>query len=203
VLSVDYRLAPEHPFPAALDDVMQAIAWATAQGGPVFVAGDSAGGTLAAAAALRARDAGGPVLAGQILIYPALDPTLATASHRENTALNYILTSEDMRWFWMHYAGNAQFDNALLAPALAASLTQLPPAFVVVASHDVLRDEGVAYAYRLQAAGVAAEVRQYDGMVHGFMGFLGLVDTAEQALSDMAAWAQSTARRADSVMAAS
>lgn len=195
VLSVDYRLAPEHPFPAALNDVMQVIA-AAVQAGPVLVAGDSAGGNLAAAATLRARAEGGPTIAGQILIYPALDPGMDTDSHRENSPLNYILTTQDMRWFWNHYAGDAAHEDLLAAPMLATTLKGLPPAFVAVASHDVLRDEGLAYAHRLRAAGVDTQTHLYEGMVHGFVAFLGLVDTADRALTEMAVWARSIARRA-------
>jgi acetyl esterase len=196
VVSVDYRLAPEHPYPAALDDVMQVIAWAAAQGGPVLVAGDSAGGNLAAAATLRARATGGPAIAGQILIYPALDPAMESDSHRKNSPLNYILTTEDMRWFWTHYAGTVAHEDMLVAPSLAATLEGLPPAFVAVASHDVLRDEGIAYADRLRDAGVETEIHVYEGMVHGFVAFLGVVDTADRALHDMGGWARSVARRA-------
>jgi acetyl esterase len=196
VISVDYRLAPEHPFPAALDDVMQALAWAAKSEAPLLVAGDSAGGNLAAAAALRARAEGGPAIAGQILIYPAVDAGLETASQRELSPLNYILTSRDMAWFWNHYAGPAAHRNPLVAPMLEPDLAGLPPAFVAVASHDVLRDEGLAYGARLKQAGVEVEAKTYEGMVHGFAGFLGLVDTADRALAEMADWARSVASRA-------
>lgn len=196
VVSVDYRLAPEHPYPAALDDVMQAVAWAGASGGPLLVGGDSAGGNLAAAATLRARTEGGPAIAGQILIYPALDPSLDTLSHRENGPLNYILSSRDMAWFWNHYAGEAAFADPLIAPALEGNLAGLPPAFIGVASHDPLRDEGLAYGEKLRAAGVDVEAHVYEGMVHGFAGFLGMVDTADKALAQMGAWALARARGA-------
>jgi acetyl esterase len=190
VVSVDYRLAPEHPFPAALDDVMCALAWAAEAGGPLLVAGDSAGGNLAAAATLRARAEGGPAIAGQILIYPALDGSLDTGSHREISPLNYLLTSADMVWFWNHYAGAAVHANPLVAPLLEKDLAGLPPAFVAVASHDVLRDEGLAYARRLEAAGVPVVAQVYDGMTHGFAGFVQVVDTADRALAEMGAWAK-------------
>jgi acetyl esterase len=193
VVSVDYRLAPEHPFPAPLDDVMRALAWAAEAGGPLLVAGDSAGGNLSAAATLRTRAEGGPAIAGQILIYPAVDAGLQTASHRELSPLQYILTSEDMVWFWNLYAGGAEHENPLVAPLLEKDLARLPPAFVAVASHDVLRDEGLAYAERLKAAGVPVDARVYDGMVHGFAGFVQVVDTADRALAEMGAWARATA----------
>jgi acetyl esterase len=195
VVSVDYRLAPEHPYPAGLDDVMQAIAWAAEPGVPLLVAGDSAGGNLAAAAALRARAEGGPAIAGQLLIYPALDASLETDSHRENGTLGYILTSKDMVWFWDHYAGKAAFEDHLVAPTLAKDFAGLPPAFIGVASHDPLRDEGLTYGEQLRAAGVAAETRTYEGMVHGFAGFVGMVDVADRALAEMGAWAQGVAQR--------
>jgi acetyl esterase len=189
VVSLDYRLAPEHKYPQPLDDVMQGLAWAADQGEPLMLAGDSAGGNLAAGAALRARAEGGPAVAGQILIYPALDPTLEPASHRENGPLNYVLAENDMAWFWDHYLSRETRRDPFAAPVFATDLAGLPPAFVAVASHDPLRDEGLAYADRLKAAGVPVEAHLYAGMVHGFAGFIGTVDVADQALAQMCAWA--------------
>jgi acetyl esterase len=189
VLSLDYRLAPEHPYPAGLDDVMAALGWiAHRSGGPLAVGGDSAGGNLAAAAALRARAEGGPALGAQLLIYPALDDRLDAPSHRENGELGYVLTTRDMVWFWDLYAPAGIRSHPFVAPLREADLAGLPPAFVAVAGYDPLRDEGLAYAERLAQAGVGAEARCYDGVAHGFAAMVGLVDTADRAIGEMGGW---------------
>ncbi|MEU8759142.1 alpha/beta hydrolase [Streptomyces sp. NPDC048659] len=188
VVSVDYRRAPEHRFPAAEDDVYAVLTWAAARrpGRPLVLAGDSSGGNLAAAVALRARDLGGPPLAGQLLVYPALDHRLAGAS-AETYAEGFFHTREHMRWYWEQYAGPGG-DPAAASPALAPDLTGLPPALLVLADCDVLRDEGLAYARRLSAAGVPVRVQLHTGMFHGFLGGLGLLPEADDALDGAARW---------------
>ena len=175
VVSVDYRLAPEHPFPAPVEDAYAAFRWVAdtvdAVGGDpdrVAVGGDSAGGNLAAAVSLLARDRGGPTPDYQLLVYPATDPALATDSYAEN-AEGYFLTRDDMAWFWDHYlASDVDAANPYAAPLRARDLSGLPPATVVTAGFDVLRDEGVAYAERLAADGVDVDHRHYERMIHGF-----------------------------------
>ncbi|HVE94302.1 MAG TPA: alpha/beta hydrolase [Acidimicrobiales bacterium] len=182
VVSVDYRLAPEHPFPAALDDCTAATRWAlghaaTLGGSPavVAVAGDSAGGNLAAAVALRLRESGAG-LAAQLLIYPVTDASCATRSYAEN-AEGYFLEAATMRWFWSHYLGDAAA-TAESSVIEATDLRGLPPAIVVTAQYDPLRDEGVAYAKRLSEAGVDVTLVQCDGLIHGFFGMTEYVDLA-------------------------
>jgi acetyl esterase len=196
VVSVGYRLAPEHPFPAASDDALAATRWVAAYaaeigGDPVWiaVAGDSAGGNLAAAATLRIRDEGGPVLRGQLLIYPGLRyPSPPTPSYVEN-AEGYGMTREAATWFWDKYLGDrTHATNPLAAPLLAPDLGGLPPALVVTAQYDVLRDEGELYAQRLRAAGVPTRLSRYDGVHHRFAEFIGILDQAEQARDEMCAW---------------
>jgi acetyl esterase len=176
VISVDYRLAPEHRFPAAAEDAYAATVWAhdhaAELGGDaarLAVAGDSAGGNLAAAVALMARDRGGPAITFQLLIYPVTDRDFTTASYRDN-ATGYFLTKTHMEWYWDQYIGDD--DEAAVhpyaAPLRAATLTGLPPAHIVTAEYDPLRDEGEAYGRRLADAGVPVDVRRYDGMFHGF-----------------------------------
>jgi acetyl esterase len=166
-VSVEYRLAPEHRFPAALHDAVTVLSWAAGLGRALIVHGDSAGGNLAAAATLVARDAGGPEIALQMLVYPVCDHDLTRDSyvHRGDAGL---LKGADMRWFWDHYADPAQRDDPLASPLRAESLHGLPPAVVIVAEFDPLRDEGLAYARRLTEAGVPVDLRVYDDVCHGF-----------------------------------
>jgi acetyl esterase len=178
VVSVDYRLAPEHRFPAAADDCYTATVWAAANiaehGGDasrVAVAGDSAGGNLAAVVAQMARDRGGPAIAFQLLVYPVTDGVnFNTASYHDN-GQDYMLTTDSMHWFWNHYAPEIEERrNPYVSPLLADDLSDLPPALVMTAEFDPLRDEGEAYAAKLEAAGVAAELLRCDGLIHGFFG---------------------------------
>jgi acetyl esterase len=192
VLSVDYRLAPEHRFPAAAEDCYAATCW-IAEHGDAFdvdatrlaVAGDSAGGNLAAVVALMARDREGPRLRHQVLLYPVTDHDFDTPSYLEN-AEGYLLTRDAMRWFWNHYVPDpARRDEPYAAPLRAEKLSGLPPATVVTAEFDPLRDEGEAYAGRLRDAGVAVESIRYDGMIHGFVQLLAVFDAARQAVDGL------------------
>jgi acetyl esterase len=196
VLSLDYRLAPEHPFPAALDDGVAAVIWAAAHaaligGDPdrIVVCGDSAGGNLATATALRMRDQGGPPLRGQLLIYPVTDYYLpATESYLAN-AEGYGLTRTGMIWFWDHYLPDrSAADLPYVSPLRSADLAGLPPALVITAGYDVLRDEGDRYAARLQAAGVPTEYSCYEGMVHGFFNRYGILDQTKVAVAQACDW---------------
>ena len=195
VVSVDYRLAPEHKFPAAPDDCLAATRWAGAHAAElnadpsrIAVAGDSAGGNLAAVTALRVRDEGGPALCAQLLIYPVTDADTNNASYRDN-AEGYGLTREGMIWFWNHYLGNqADAANPHVSPLRAESLSGLPPAFVQTAEYDPLRDEGELYASRLIAAGVPTKVTRYDGMNHGFFFWYDRIDTTRIAVKEACAW---------------
>ena len=174
VVSVDYRLAPEAPFPAAVDDAVAATAWVAEHladlGGDdrLAVAGDSAGGNLAAVVAQHARDTGGPAIAAQLLVYPAVDVLGEFPSRAEN-GTGYFLDLPTMAWFMGHYAGgHDRLDDPRLSPLRARDLGGLPPAVVVTAEFDPLRDEGEAYAERLRESGVRVDVRRFEGMIHGF-----------------------------------
>jgi acetyl esterase len=199
VVSVDYRLAPEAKFPAASDDCLAATRWAVANAaalgadpGRVFVAGDSAGGNLAAVTALRVRDEGGPLLLGQLLIYPVTDHyDPGTPSMVEN-AEGYGLSRAGMIWFWDHYlADPSDGANPYASPLRAADLSGLPPALVVTAEYDPLRDEGEYYAERLRQAGVPAAMKRWDGMNHGFFVWPGVVDRAGLAMDEACGWMRS------------
>jgi acetyl esterase len=189
VVSVDYRLAPEHRFPAAAEDCHAAARTVAERGAEIgvdgtriAVAGDSAGGNLAAVVALMARDRGGPRLRHQVLIYPVTDADFETPSYREN-ADGYLLTRDTMRWFWDHYVPDrAARTSPYAAPLRAEKLVGLPPATVVTAEYDPLRDEGEAYAARLREAGVAVECTRHDGQIHGFVQLLDVFDAARRAV---------------------
>jgi acetyl esterase len=190
VVSVDYRLAPEHRFPAAVDDCEAATAWASAHaaefgGDPsrLAVGGDSAGGNLAAVIARRARDAGGPPIAFQLLIYPGTDMTRSLPSHAEN-GTGYLLDSDTMKWFLDNYLADTDPRDPDASPLFADDLSGLPPAFVLTAEFDPLRDEGEAYAERLRAAGVPVTTSRYDGMIHGFYGLDSIFDAAKKATAE-------------------
>src|SRR5215469_2288838 len=188
VVSVDYRLAPEHAFPAAADDAYDALTWAAgalANGRPLVVAGDSAGGNLAAVAALRARDSGGPPLVLQVLVYPVTDHDLERKSYHEFEGNEFIVNRRDMACYWDHYAPDpATRANPYASPLHAPDLSGLPPAYVVTAEHDPLREEGFAYADRLRAARVPVEHRHYASQIHGFFTFVNLIDDADKAVSE-------------------
>ncbi|SRR5579875_113411 len=196
VVSVDYRLAPENKFPAGVDDCYQATKWAAAHAwelnansARIVVAGDSAGGNLAAVVALMVRDQGGPALRGQLMIYPVTDYYKPGHPSYVDNAEGYGLTAAGMRWFWGHYLNDeAEADNPYVSPLRAANLRGLPPALIITAEYDVLRDEGERYGQRLAEAGVPTRVTRYDGMHHGFFQMYGLVDKAKQALEEVAAW---------------
>ena len=196
VVSVDYRLAPEHPFPAALEDCYAAVDWLAANGESVggdsdrlVVAGDSAGGNLAAATTLLARERNGPEIAYQLLVYPVTGDPTTTPSYEAN-AEGYLLTTRDMEWFADQYvAREVDRYNILVSPRFAADLSVLPPATVVTAGFDPLRDDGAAYADRLQEAGVAVNYRNYPEMIHGFAGMLDepiALDRAHELYADLA-----------------
>jgi len=194
VVSVEYRLGPEHKFPAALDDSYLATSWvaehaAELGGDPerIVVIGDSAGGNLAAAVALMAHHRSTPKISQQILLYPATHCNFDTASYREN-ADGYMLTLGSCRWFWSNYL-NSDDDarNPYASPLLADDLSGLPPALVVTCEFDPLRDEGEAYAERLRAAGVPVKLSRYDGMIHGFLWMGGVVDRTQRLIEEIAA----------------
>jgi acetyl esterase len=190
VVSVDYRLAPEHPFPAPLDDCWRAVQWTAAHaaefgGDParLAVGGDSAGGNLAAVCALRARDAGLPI-ALQVLIYPVCDCDFTTGSYGDN-AEGYFLEREEMEWFFDCYTAGGKHDPAdpSISPMRANDLAGVAPALVLTAEFDPLRDEGEAYAAKLRAAGVDVETMRYEGMIHGFFGCPGAFEASRDAMS--------------------
>ncbi|HYL58187.1 MAG TPA: alpha/beta hydrolase [Candidatus Acidoferrales bacterium] len=184
VVSVDYRLAPEHVFPAAPEDCYAATKWvvenaASIGGDPsrVAVGGDSAGGNLATVVALMARDRGGPALCYQVLFYPVTDCALDTPSQKEFASDGYVLSRADMEWFWNNYLdAGADKNNPYACPLRAKSLAGLPPAMILTASHDPLRDEGERYAERLITAGVKVICTRYEGVTHGFISFADAVD---------------------------
>ena len=195
VVAVDYRLAPEHPFPAAVEDVRAATRWVAANpaavggDGTVAVGGDSAGGNLAAVVSLLARDFDGPDIAHQSLVYPITALPGEFPSYEEN-AEGYYLERADMEWFAGHYfRSELEAYNPYAMPLRARRFGDLPPATVLTCGYDVLRDEGVAYAEALADAGVAVEHHHYPGLIHGTAGMLGEpgLDAARELLADVAA----------------
>jgi len=199
VLAVDFRRPPEHKWPAAVDDAVDVVRWAVSEAaglaetvraaGPVAVAGDSSGGNLAALACLRLRDEGGPLPAAQILVTPNTDLTLSQPSARDK-ATGWGLDADDVAWgaeLWV--PGPSWLADPGVSPLYAADLSGLPPAVVVTAEHDPLRDEGEAYAAKLRAAGVAVTTVRYDGVVHDFM----LLNAMSESRATRAAIAQATA----------
>lgn len=192
-ISVGYRLAPEHRFPAAIDDCYAATTWISEHAGQlgidpdrIAVGGDSAGGNLAAGVTLLAKDNGGPRLAHQLLVYPNTDYLSDTPSVRENTD-PLLFNSTSVDWYWRHYL-NSPEDGAhpLASPLRAPDLTDLPPATVITAEYDPLRDQGEQYAARLREAGVPVEQTRYEGMVHGFFAMSGVLDAGGTAIAQAA-----------------
>jgi acetyl esterase len=192
VVSVDYRLAPEHPYPNPLDDCWTALEWVTknttlfeADPQRIAVAGDSAGGNLAAVCALQARDANIPLVL-QALVYPVTEATNSTASHVEN-ATGYLLEESQMQWFVDCYTrGGADVTDWHISPLRAPDVAGVAPALVITAEYDVLRDEGEAYARRLADAGVPVEHKRFDGMIHAFFALCGALDDGKAAMTTVA-----------------
>ena len=195
VISIDYRLAPEHKFPAATEDAVAATQWIAANArelgidaSRLSIGGDSAGGNLTAVVALAARDAGGPTLAGQVLIYPATDFAMTHGSHSEPET-SVLLTHSVIRWFRDHYLNSAaDIHDWRASPARAQNLAGLPPAYVLTAGADPLRDEGDEYAGRLRQAGISVTTKHFPGQFHGFFTMGKLLKQANVAISDIGAW---------------
>jgi acetyl esterase len=190
VVSVDYRLAPEHPFPAAIDDCLAAVRWVVQHAdeldvdpGRLALGGDSAGGNLAAIAAQELNMSGDASVRFQLLVYPVTDGTMAHPSIDEN-AEGYFLTKATMTWFWQQYVGDGDRTGPRVSPLHASddALAAAPPTLVITAEYDPLRDEGEAYAARLAAAGVDATATRYDGMIHGFFSLRDLIPEGKAAV---------------------
>lgn len=175
VVSVDYRLSPEHKFPAPLEDAYAAVKWIAENGETISVdsnrlavGGDSAGGNLAAAVSLMAKDKNGPVISYQLLVYPTLNYSFDTESYLAFEE-GYLLSTKDLEWFWNHYLQDEKDGiNPYASPLLAKDLSGLPPALIIVAEFDQLRDDGEAYGKRLKEAGIPTEITRYEGMIHNF-----------------------------------
>ncbi len=193
VVSVDYRMAPEHRFPTAAHDCFAATKWVAenaaslgGDAGRLAVCGDSAGGNLSAVVSQMARDAGGPAIAYAALIYPAVDMTRKGGSLDEN-ASGYFLETEGMQWFMNHYLTEAERADVLASPLLHSNLAGLPDTFIATCEYDPLRDEGEAYGDALRANGVHVENKRYEGMIHGVANMTGVLDGGRQLVSDVAA----------------
>lgn len=199
VIAVDYRLSPEHKFPAAVEDAHAATVWVSANAERlgidarrISISGDSAGGNLATVTAVRCRNAGGPALVSQVLIYPVTDmSSFDTDSHREYGE-GYFLSRAGMEWFTSHYLASADLArHPEVSPLLAPDLNALPPALVITAEFDPLRDEGEAYAKRLQKAGVPVTMTRYPGMIHAFVSMRGVLSGGRQAIQEVAKFIRS------------
>jgi acetyl esterase len=192
VALIDYRLAPEHPFPTPIDDCYDALLWSAKEAAkkniPIVVAGDSAGGNLATVCAILARDQNGPKIALQIMMYPVCDCDMETDSYKAFGA-GYVLTAADMSWFYDHYLQGDKAKRALplVSPLRARELKGLPPALSMTAEYDVLRDEAEIYGKRLAAAGVKVWIRRYQGVTHGFVRMQNMLDIARRSMADIAA----------------
>jgi acetyl esterase len=195
VVAVEYRKAPEHPFPVPVEDCYAALKWVAANAARLGidasrmgVVGDSAGGNLAAAVALLARDAGGPALRLQVLTYPAVDATMSQPSISENASAP-LLGRPQMEWFWKHYnSAKADQRDPRMSPLFAANLKGLPPAFVSTAEFDPLRDEGETYAGKLKSADVVVEYHRYGGVFHGFLLMSKIIPEAARLIAAQAAF---------------
>ncbi len=194
IVSVAYSLAPEHKFPAAIEDGYAATLWVAENAGAIngdvsriAVGGESAGGNLAAVVALMARDRLQPSLAYQLLIYPSTQLGLLPTESRRLYGENYFLTTDSIDWFAEQYLPDKEDGkNAYISPLLAEDLTNLPPGLIITAELDPLRDEGEAYGDRLQKAGVAVKVSRYPGTIHGFINLAGMLTLGQQALKEAA-----------------
>ncbi|MGH3759442.1 alpha/beta hydrolase [Actinophytocola sp.] len=193
VVTPGYRLAPEHPFPAAVDDCLAAARWVAAEadalgGDParIAVGGDSAGGNLAAVVSQLSRDGGGPPLAAQLLVYPNTCYHADTESLRDNDD-RWMFNRHSVDWYWRNYLSTPEHGrDPRVSPLLAEDLSGLPPALVITAEYDPLRDEGERYADRLRESGVPVELTRYDGMAHGFFTMSGVLEPARQAVAQAA-----------------
>ncbi|MCC6854560.1 MAG: alpha/beta hydrolase [Microbacteriaceae bacterium] len=201
VLGVDYRLAPEHPYPAPLDDCRAALEWLAASADELgvdarrlSVGGDSAGGNLAAGLCVWLRDHGGPSVIAQLLLYPGIRPIWENLSYYEN-AYGKFISRADCVWFWKNYLGETLPEDPYSTPGVA-ELTGLPRALVVTAGHDPLRDDGEIYGHQLAAAGNDVEIRRYDGMMHGFLGIPAEIADARDALAAIATTLEVAGREA-------
>ena len=191
VISVEYRLAPEHKFPAAVEDAYESLEWISSHAAElgidperIAVGGDSAGGNLATVACLIANERGGPHVVHQLLFYPSTGPAMDTPSASEN-AEGYLLTKDMMIWFQSHYLANEEDqEHPYLSPILSDKLEGLPPATILTAQYDPLRDIGIAYAEKLKSHGVEVFHKNYDDLIHGFANFTAYVPEARQAVGD-------------------
>lgn len=198
-INVEYPLAPEHKYPAAVEDGYLALRWLTQHAAElgvdpqrIAVGGDSAGGNIAAVLCQLARDRKGPAIACQVLIYPITDCDFERASYQQN-GQGYFLSQREMKWFWKHYVQTPeQMTEAYASPLLAASHAGLPPAYVLTAGFDPLHDEGVAYAEALQRAGVPTALREFPGMIHGFVKRWDTFDDAQTATRELGSYLRET-----------